>query len=90
MAECGRLDDRRHEEFYEDTCSDHPNGCHAVALSRDSYRHDTPAYKRPPAPGSLDAESYDALVVNYESQAQAMRVARQKAQDDGFAKSEAY
>ena len=84
MANCGQTEDRRSDEFYEDTCELHPFGCHTRVVALGVEVHDTPAYKRPPTPGALEAEAFAPEIAETEMKLLALRVNRQLAHDEAF------
>lgn len=81
---CGLNDDPRSGDTYDDTCANHPNGCHVRLLSPGVEFHETPAYAHPPMPGALEAESFDAQIEQADLVAKSLRISRQQAHDERY------
>jgi hypothetical protein len=82
---CGRVIDRTADEFYDDTCLQHPTGCHMRMLGVGQEYHDRPAYRYPPLPGQLEAEAFDALIEAQDLASYKLRRERLNAGDTAFA-----
>jgi hypothetical protein len=79
-----------HLEEYDDTCPDHPYGCHAQLVAPGQEFHPFPAYKRKPNPGALEAEPYDQLIEDANNQAAKLRVERQAIHDAAYKEGHAF
>lgn len=83
---CGRANDPRGEDIYDDTCARHPAGCHVQVVAPGVEFHETPAYAKKPAPGAVEAESLDAEIELHDTTIAKLRVQRQVVHDEAYAK----
>jgi hypothetical protein len=75
---CARDEPFVDADEYDYTCEEHPSGCYVVFKAPGVEYHERPAFRRPPAPGAVEAESFDAQIEAAHAQVRALLLQRER------------